>query len=430
MPNYTDEQCARWFGEGADPDAARHCLEVLDDQCKRRFGTPVYNSPGYIGLMAWKNNEKWGQGYRPLPVELQQLIRSTTTQGRFECCPVPYECQKAHDGPCPGKDTIPALYCLDLRWAYVAAALTVTSGKQWRHEERPGGGWPLLEYTGLKTEGRLPPNQSLGYLDWTPARYRVRFVAPAGWSHVGILPYRAQSGWQWPPDGSGAGSTWADHTEVRLAIECGWQVEILERLVCVDDVKHYDRPLLLWAQNLLRLREDLARESTQPGQAKLYHAAIRAMILQAIGMMAARPKTATRTVSSRDELPGHDLAEETYYEDEEGIHFEDYERSGLSRHLHPEIASAVWGQTRAWLLRKRQAVTWDSRRLEGQAKIDTGALALPREQIVGFGLDCLWLTSDPHWPDDGREGRWRVKWHREGPLPAPKNRTELEAHGD
>jgi hypothetical protein len=33
---------------------------------------------------------------------------------------------------------------------------------------------------------------------------------------------------------------------------------------------------------------------------------------------------------------------------------------------------------------------------------------------VGFGLDCIYSTADPQWPDDGREGRWRVKWSARG----------------
>jgi hypothetical protein len=77
-------------------------------------------------------------------------------------------------------------------------------------------------------------------------------------------------------------------------------------------------------------------------------------------MMAARPRTEVRTVASRAELPTHDLADESYVELDDGtIEFEDYARSGLGRLLHPEIASAVWAQTRAWLLRKKQVEKFD-----------------------------------------------------------------------
>jgi hypothetical protein len=255
MPSYTDEHLLRWLGPGADPDAARFCLGVLDDQLQRRFGTPVYLSPGYTGLLAWK--KRYGQDYRPLPLETQKLIRSTTTQGRFECCPIGKHdfcvCPElpAADGPCQGY--IPALYCLDLRWAYVAAAMTITGGKEWRHEERPKVGWIAEEHV-------FP---SSGYLGWTPARYLVRFNVSERWEHVGLLGVPMKSGWSWPADGhdptKGSWMCWADACEVRLALECGWHVEILERLVCVDREKNFDRPLMLWAQNLLRLREDVSR---------------------------------------------------------------------------------------------------------------------------------------------------------------------------
>jgi len=390
MRDYDDETLARWFGEGVDTDDAHLALNTLDEQLRQHFATPVYKSPGYTGILCWK--KRYGQDWEPLPVEQQQLIRSTTTQGRFQCLPV--------------LDVLPAVHCLDLRLAYAASAITIKGAREWRHETRPEGGW---------SDGH---EGCAGFLGYAPGRYRVRFSVPENWGHVGILPVQIKYGWDWPTEGEW--ETWADGREVLLAIGNGWGIEVMERLVGVAEGKSHLEPLRSWAENLIALRDELAQGAQDP---KLYRTAIRNVIVQGIGMFAKRPAVEKRTVGSRDEMPMHQLADETYEELDTGeIQFDDYVTSaGLKNLLHPEFGAAVWADTRVKLLRNNGAI-------HGKRTL-TGILQLPREQVVGTGLDCAYLTGNPGWPDDERVGRFRVKWSVQGPLPAPRSRRDLEAMG-
>lgn len=398
MPTQFDERhFSAYFGDTWDFDTANRCLLTLDDAMKRGFRTPLEFHPGMTGLLAWRRLS--GEGWMPLPIDLQTLIRETTGQGRHECCPI--------------VDPIPDLYCLDLRLAYLASAISAKGGKEWRHEERPAQGW----WSSI--------DGPLGFLGYLPARYRVRFQVPADWAHVGLLPHHDRRGWVWKACPGSEWDTWADAAEVRLAIECGWEVEILERLVCVDDVKSEQRPLRPWAEKLWRLYgKPLGSEKL----ATLWRTAIRRICLQAIGLFAYRPRTVTKRVTTRAEMETHDLAEETYRTTDEGeIEFEDYAITGLDHLMHPEFAATVWADTRVRLLRQRtqQRVQNPNGTVDSVPYV-TGALTLPREQVVGFGLDALYLTHDPNWPDDGRPGRYRLKAHVPGPIPAPKDRRALE----
>lgn len=393
MKTYDEQTVCNWLGEGAEPEAAQLAISTLDDCFRRGYGKPLGRTPGMTGALAWKRTS--GQGWEPLPVEQQALLQDTTGQGRFEACPV--------------VETLPGLVCLDLRLAYAASAISIKGGRAWRYEKRPAGGWAE---TGQKW--CLP-----GFRDYDPARYLVRFRVPGDWSHVGILPAHGKGGWKWPSAPGEEAEDWADSREISLAVDCGWQVEIIERFICEPEGKYYAQPLRAWAERLLRIRERLmegAGEETRP----LYKRAIRNVILQSIGIFAVRPKVETRQVGSREDLSEHELAEETYRELPDGtIEFEDYAASPrVAPLLHREFAAAVWADTRVRLLKQNAAI--------GGAKVTTGALLLPREQVVGFGLDCVYTTHNPSWPDDDREGRFRVKEYLPGPLPAPRNRVELE----
>src|SRR5260221_684717 len=61
---------------------------------------------------------------------------------------------------------------------------------------------------------------------------------------------------------------------------------------------------------------------------------------------------------------------------------------------HPEWSSTIWARARARLL---------------SAPSSTGALSLDSSQVVAFSTDAIYATCDPHWPDDGTVGRWRLK---------------------
>jgi hypothetical protein len=110
------------------------------------------------------------------------------------------------------------------------------------------------------------------------------------------------------------------------------------------------------------------------------------------------------------------LARETVRPVEQGWAYEDYAPFSGDAYLHPEWAALIWADCRTRLLRSWQ--------FTGEEKVAVGALSLPREQIVGFALDCIYATHDPGWPD-GAKGGYRIKKSVRGPLPAPRNMADI-----
>lgn len=391
---------ARWFGRDDVPEeTADRVFRVLEDQLQRRFGSHLQPTPGTTGLLAWRRLQEARQGavggeWPTLPPDLQTLIRDTSTQGRFECCPV--------------LDELPNLYCYDMRLAYAACAMALESGREWRHEEQPNQrgdwlGWP----------------EGTGFLGYTPAWYRVCYLPPNDWGHVGLLPKKNdlfEGKWHWPTQGYQW--AWASDKEVRLALECGWRVEILERIYAVkpEGMSTYPRPLQLWAERLVEMR----REDHSFGiHQDLMWTACRNILLHTIGHFARGARTVKRTIGPGEEVPNHELARETARPFGDGWEFDDYAPSGEDRYLHPEWSALIWADCRTRLLR--------SRHYAGGEKVTVGALSVPREQVVGFQLDCIYLTQAPAWPPSDKQiaGDYRLKGYVSGPLPAPKDIADL-----
>lgn len=390
-----------WFGEGdySHLDAQRAMVRLAREIAERFDRTRMWLTPGRTGAEAWRRTTQ--DQFPPLPEGLQQLIRSTASQGRFECCPV--------------GDTLPALYQLDSRLEYAASLAGIYTGDEWRHEERPAGGWADPE--------TVPPGEAIGFLGYAPARYHVIVTVPPGWAHVGLLPLRREGreSTQWPATPGQTWRCWADAREVRLALAECWQVTILERIYAVQPEGRatYYRPLKTWGNRLIRLHDDLTA-SASPALRPLYHAAFRNMVLHGIGWLAMQPTVVTREVDEFEEVPDENTARATARETAGGS--VQYEEQGVlssaaARVAHPELAAQVWGCNRQHLLRGTVSI--------GGERREMGALTLPRDHVVGMALDCLYVTNDPHWPDDGKLGRYRVKAHVPGPIPAPTGMGDL-----
>jgi hypothetical protein len=393
-------------------ETADRVFRTLDVQLKRRFGSVLQPTPGQTGVLAWRRLQEGRKGvvggiWPVLPLDLRTIIRETSGQGRFECCPVPRPAPTIDRGP-----WLPNLYCLDMQLAYAAAAIHLQAGKEWRHET----GMRVVAYEGLLAN--------------TPGWYRVRFEVPVGWQHVGILPVHVPGGaggWRWPTmtlphigiPGVAEDETWASHHEVALAVECGWRVEILERIVAVvpEGISSYPRPLQLWAEKLIEMREEQGGDR--------WRGAVRNILLHTIGSFARGPKRVTRQVFGNTEVPDHELARSTMRLTESGWQYEDYAPGGGdAAYQHPEWAALIWGWTRARLLRGMHYVN--------KEKVPVGALELPREQIVGFALDCIYTTHDPGWTPSRVGVKWpstlgdfRVKRHVPGPLQAPRTLLDI-----
>jgi hypothetical protein len=208
--------------------------------------------------------------YAVLPKELRELIHRTSGQGNYTYLPARAE-------------TLPGMVDLDMRLAYAAAAM----------EEL---GWAPAVH------GRSPI-----YAGFTPARHRIEYQVPDGWHHVGLFmtpdPHSKPGNRSWciPSTPGFMGETWADASELRVALgpfphvcdQCraafqhnngegcplhGWSVTILERIVFTKD-----RPLRTWVEKLVLLREQVAVLAPTPRIAELARAAVRAILLHAIG---------------------------------------------------------------------------------------------------------------------------------------------------
>jgi hypothetical protein len=383
-------------------ETAERVFRVLDDQLKRRFGSTLQPTPGRTGLLAWLRLQETRRGvvggvWPTLPLDLQTIIRETSGQGRFECCPAIALRHEFHQ--------LPNLYVLDMQFAYAAGAIHLQSGKKWRHESG----------VGLYPPG-MPP--------LPPGWYHVHFWIPEEWRHVGILPVKSDGGWRWPSRSEmemEPMETWASHHEVSLAVECGWRVEILERIVAIvpEGVNSYPRPLQLWAEKLIGMRQEALTS------APLLAAPIRNILLHAIGSFARGPRRVTRQAFAGDAIPDHELARATARQTRSGWEYEDYAPSaGGEEYQHPEWAALIWGWTRARLLRGSHYVNKEC--------LQVGALRLPREQVVGFALDCIYATHDPGWPPSDVGVKWpsalgdfRLKRHIPGPLAVPRNMLDI-----
>jgi hypothetical protein len=148
----------------------------------------------------------------------------------------------------------------------------------------------------------------------------------------------------------------------------------------------------------------------------LWRTAVRNVLLHTIGHFIRGPRTVKRQAVRDDQVPDHQLSRETLEPISGGWMFEDYAPSSGDAYLHPEWAALIWADCRTRLLR-----TWKS--VDGE-KVEFGALTLPREQIVGFALDCIYATHDPGWPE-GNRGGYRVKKVVLGPLAAPRTMVDI-----
>jgi hypothetical protein len=354
------------------------------------------------GLDLWRasigmhsvNGERRSLAYPVLPGDVRTLIRATEGQGRFELLPPP-----AGTG---GKAS--ALAYLDMRLAYAA---------------------PALHDLGC---GPVTHDHGGGYEGFHPARCRITYHVPDGWAHLGLFMTKDASGnWIFPRSPGEMHEAWADAAELRIALgpfpsscpDCarcyrvndgaccpqhGWPFTIHERLLFTPGHK----PLRTWAQKLIAARDTCESEPAR--------AAIRNILLHAIGAFHGSRRSVTRYGSPQcapDNVPLRAIltasGDEVYTWDDPGVapKFPDYDR--------PEWSSQVWAKTRARLLLHRDFDT----------KHYVGALALPFDRIVAPRLDALITTANPEWRDSGRPGAFRVKGFVSGPLPWPREESDL-----
>ena len=322
--------------------------------------------------------------YPPIDTELRDLIRHTSGQGRVELCAAPGA-------------TLPGLVALDGRFMY--AALT--------------GGLPIGS-AALVGPRDFDPR--------LPARWRLRATVPADWRHVGVLPAERETPDEperWPAVPGETFTTWADSAEAKVAHDRGWPLVVLGAIVFAapgDPLGNASgRKRDGWAGHLVAARELVGRWRSSgeldADLAAIASAGLRSVLLFALGAMVGRARVVSH-VGTAEQVPTGAAPEPLggglfTWETDEPI---TAERGDLDR---PEWSAHVYGRTRARLL-------------VGSPSQPGGALSVPRANVVGFVMDALYLTADPHWHDDGASPGWfRAKGTSAGPVTVPATAAEL-----
>lgn len=325
----------------------------------------LLSSPVTTGRDLWRRTLSRSASYPVLSEEVRQLVHATSPQHRRELL-------------CPVVTELPGFAYLDARLAYAAVSwgLPVGPGEWVSYTRDP------VDITAL-CAGR--------------GRYRVRTQVPDYWAHVGILPCADTGGaWEWPSEPGRKFETWADACELQLALRYGWPIEIIEGFRMAEG-----KPLNTFTDKITRAISQVERSHVGPVGAAL-RSALRAMYVGLIGGFAQRSHDVWKSAAITDGTPLPAPAGSTIKRSADGrtaFWIERHDRVDLS-FAHPEWAATIWARARCRLLDSPEPAP-------GYGRI--GALNLPRESVIAFSADALYLDHDPAWPDDGMRGRFRRK---------------------
>lgn len=390
-------RAAAWWGEGDyTADAAGGAWERLGELVRGQFDEGrLLLTPASTGRYLLLRCITFGREWPTLSAELQELIRSSSGQGRI---------QHLDRGEGAGV----TLDGYDARLAYAACATELGAGEPERDE--------VDEYAGHRR-----------------GRYRVRVTVPTDWAHacacgasghpgIGLLPSAERDGsWSYPAEPRTTFATWCDGAELRLAYDHGWRVTVLERILFPwppypalsrrSGQTTRRGPLDVWAPRLASLRASAAANDPMVANA------LRMIVLTGIGALHGRGHRTTHVVAidNAGEVPA-DVDDVERVDD--WLVYTEGERDAArwGAMSHPEWSAAIWGRARARLL--------DA---PGFTRADrTGALHVPAANVLAFRTDAVWLYNhDPGWRDDGRLGRYRHAAHLEG-VPLPRTARELD----
>lgn len=427
-----------WFADAPlTPRQAREAWQYLDALLSFTFGpslpegmrTTLMLSPAATGTNLWAATMPKGLNPEPVTADIAAELHATSGQHHQDHL-VSGQATAAHEDVVPlidtrVTDTIPRLTYIDGRFMYASLCREIGTG--------PGV--------------RLNRSQAYDLLESNPyarARYEVRFTVPEDWHHVGMFGIQHENpadGWYYPNRPGARGNTWADASEVFVALKAGWQVEPLQAIAFNETMsqarKRFQgddhvarrgttkaRPLDLWAEKLVKARENVAIDpDVDPALKKPVGAALRAILIQSIGNFASHGRGHTAVVHDPKDVPPQ-YADTVQRKGKVWTYTIPQQlTSRQAAFYRPEFAVQVWGRGRAKVLNTRVA---------GQP---AGALALPGETIIGINGDAIYTTATPPaWclpedqggADDGKAGRLRLQGHLLGPLRPPKTRAERD----
>lgn len=240
--------------------------------------------------------------------------------------------------------------------------------------------------------------------------YELTWRVPEWWDHVGLAPVPDSDGatWRWPNRPGEQHRGWVDGSEAELLARHGWLETIHTRALLSAS-----RPLDTWAKRIVRCRDRLAMLYRQHGGDALHAAAdgLRMVLLATVGAMHGRDHAVTRSVpaSRASEVPGwaRDVRQA-----EGMIVWREDQPAAWPAMSHPEWTAQIWARARRRLLTSRD---------------ERGALHVPRESVVAFRGDALYLDLHPRWFPSGRVGELRQIDHVPGPVDYPQDHRQLLA---
>jgi hypothetical protein len=176
---------------------------------------------------------------------------------------------------------------------------------------------------------------------------------------------------------------------------------------------------------MVRARERvMSNQELHPTARKAVGAALRAIVLQAIGAFASRgPEHAVKVASAR-EIPAEYQSTATRY----GTEFVYTVPGQLTERnrawYHPELAAQVWARGRARVLD-----------CPGADRMNGGALNVDPRTLIGINGDAIYTSTLPTWSlpverggaDDGKTGRMRLQGFIPEPVALPDTLSKRDA---
>jgi len=374
-----------WYGPAGEyhPGKAGRAWTVMEQliaevfTVKGRGPGMIMSTPGTTGKTMWRHT----LGARQYPIlgeDLRQLIKSTSGQGRQELL-------------APRVDQLADVTQYDGRLMYAALTSAMPSGA------------PTL-WTG-------EPDDAARVLAG-PGRWRITATVPDGWDHVGLLPTPVtgtRGAWRYPSEPGERFDTWVSGREVALARARGWRVDVAEGF-SFPSGKVLDGWSDRWRTVLARIADMVASGQEGADVGALAERGVRFVILHAIGAFSSTGHKVTRTApADRPELANDARPLDGVHREGDLLVWQ--ERGQVSawqeQTYHPEYSAEIWARARVRLLQGPHDYP------------EMGALHLPRERIIGFDLDALYISGLSGWDDDGKAGRLRHKGTSDGPHDYP-----------
>lgn len=397
---------AEWFGEPRlTPGQARETWDVLGSVLRSLDErASLFLAPSATGRQLWALSlPKNVDPYLVAP-DIAEEIHNNSGQHHFEHL-VAGPNFSQHEDCIPLID--PAITPRIKRFAYVDGRFMYAS---------------LCRELGIGPGRRLKRIDAFDLINrdrYARARVLVRFKVPENWDHVGLLGVKMpneRDGWYYPNRPGATGETWADLSEVFVAQDKNWLIDPLEAVV-FDKARVMDT----FADRITRAREKVAGTLDMPALMRgAVTAALRAIMLQAIGAFASRgPDHSVKVESARDVPPEYQSTATRY--GGEYVYTVPGQLTEKNRQwYHPEISAQVWGRGRAKVLEA-----------PGANGNKGGALAVPASSLIGINGDAIYTTTLPRWSlperygggDDGRVGKLRLKGLLEGDMLIPATIT-------